>query len=182
MRRLAVAHRDPHACPEIKYVRPMPPLTQGLSGAARSGPHNGMQQAHTVAPGRSLENLSGNDPLDIEQAGVLGELRCAHALITPLSVRHQVPGAMTWIRTDPHQPFTEQDEFLVAEISRRAGIALENARQYGQQREAAVALQRSLLTVLPEPDHLQLTARYLPASAVSRSAGTGMTRSCSPTA
>ena len=165
VRRVAVAHRDPAAHPEIKYVRPMPPLTHESAGPLARALATGGQQVSSVEPGRSLEQLAGHDPLDIEQAGVFDELRCAHALITPLSVRNQVLGAMTWIRTDPQQPFAEQDEFLAAEISRRAGIALGNARLYGQQRAAAVALQRSLLTVLPEPDHLQITARYLPASA-----------------
>ena len=164
VRRVAVAHRDPGTYPESKYVQPMPPLTHASAGPLARALATGRQQVSTVEPGRWLEQLTGHDALDIEQAGVFDELRCAHVLITPLSVRNQVVGAMTWIRTDPDQPFAEQDEFLAAETSRRAGIALGNARLYGQQREAALALQRSLLTVLPEPDHLQITARYLPAS------------------
>jgi PAS domain S-box-containing protein len=165
VRRVAVARHDPAARPETEIVRLMPPLRPGASGPLTRVLSTGIQQAHAWEAGRALDVGGPDDPLEIEQARLLDDVGCAHALVTPLSVRHQVLGAMTWVRTDPGLPFTEQDEVLAAEIGRRAGIALENARLYGQQREAAVALQRSLLTVLPEPDHLQIAARYLPASA-----------------
>jgi serine phosphatase RsbU (regulator of sigma subunit) len=51
------------------------------------------------------------------------------------------------------------------EIGRRAGLALHHARLYGQQRDLAVALQRSMLTEPPEPDHSQIVVRYVPAAA-----------------
>ncbi len=65
----------------------------------------------------------------------------------------------------PGRQVTLEDVELAGEIARRAGAAVANARLFGQQRQVAETLQRSLLTVLPEPDHLHLTARYLPATA-----------------
>jgi serine phosphatase RsbU (regulator of sigma subunit) len=50
------------------------------------------------------------------------------------------------------------------EIGRRAGLALHHARLYGQQRDLADALQRSMLTAPPEPDHCEIAVRYVPAA------------------
>jgi serine phosphatase RsbU (regulator of sigma subunit) len=51
------------------------------------------------------------------------------------------------------------------EIGRRAGLALHHARLYAQQRDLAVALQRSMLTEPPQPDHSRIVVRYVPAAA-----------------
>jgi PAS domain S-box-containing protein len=57
------------------------------------------------------------------------------------------------------------------EVAGRAGLALDNARLYGQQRRLAEGLQRSLLTAPPEPDHLQLVVRYEPAAEAAQVGG-----------
>ena len=69
------------------------------------------------------------------------------------------------------------------EIATRAGLALDNARLYGEQRDLAEGLQRSLLTAPPEPDAPARSpcATSRPARP-PRSAATGTTRSCSATA
>jgi serine phosphatase RsbU (regulator of sigma subunit) len=50
------------------------------------------------------------------------------------------------------------------EVARRAGLALDNARLYGQQLKVAETLQRSLLTPPPQPDDLEIAVRYQPAA------------------
>ena len=180
VRRVAVSHRDPATFPEQKYVRPMPPLLPEATGSLARALVSGAQQvvdlspsdraaagSHAVGAGGpvgAVARVSSDDPLDLEQAALFDELGCAHALVTPIVARHQVLGAMTWVRSEADKSFDEDDAFLAAEIARRAALTLENARLYSQQRDAAEALQRSLLTVLPEPDHLHVVARYLPAS------------------
>src|SRR5215212_12144110 len=51
------------------------------------------------------------------------------------------------------------------EIGRRAGLALHHARLYGQQRELADALQRSMLTEPPAIEGCEIVVRYVPAAA-----------------
>ena len=53
---------------------------------------------------------------------------------------------------------------LAGAIADRAGLVLDNARLYSQQRRMAEDLQRSLLTAPPNPDHMQLAVRYEPAA------------------
>jgi serine phosphatase RsbU (regulator of sigma subunit) len=59
----------------------------------------------------------------------------------------------------------------VAELAGRAGLALDNARLYEQQRLLAEGLQRSLLTEPPEPDHAHVVVRYQPAAQAAQVGG-----------
>jgi PAS domain S-box-containing protein len=160
VRRVALAHRDSRVFPDVQHTRPPAALTATATGSLAQALEKGRQQiiSHEVREPR------GGDPLDLEQRALFLELGMAHALITPLTARSTVLGAMTWVRLDPEDSFTPQDVELAGEIARRAGAAVANARLFSQQRQVAETLQRSLLTVLPEPDHLQVTARYLPAT------------------
>jgi hypothetical protein len=56
------------------------------------------------------------------------------------------------------------------------------SRSNARQAELAVALQRGMLTALPDLAPLQVAARYLPATDAAESVVTGTTRSGSPTA
>jgi serine phosphatase RsbU (regulator of sigma subunit) len=69
--------------------------------------------------------------------------------------------------------WTPRDEDLATaqDVADRAGLALDNARLYGQQRALAEGLQRSLLTEPPEPDHAEIAVRYLPAVEAARVGG-----------
>ncbi|WP_204285964.1 SpoIIE family protein phosphatase [Microbispora amethystogenes] len=93
------------------------------------------------------------------------------AIITPLRTQRQVLGALTVARTDPARPFDATDVTLVTDIGRRAGLAVGNARLFGQQREVAETMQHHLLAPLPKVGHLQLAARYLPAPVGSQVGG-----------
>jgi serine phosphatase RsbU (regulator of sigma subunit) len=59
----------------------------------------------------------------------------------------------------------------VADIAARAGLALDNARLYRQQRQLAEGLQRSLLTAPAQPDHVQVVVRYTPAAETAQVGG-----------
>ncbi|WP_182900515.1 SpoIIE family protein phosphatase [Microbispora sp. H10830] len=93
------------------------------------------------------------------------------AIITPLRTQRQVLGALTVARTGPARPFDATDVTLVTDIGRRAGLAVGNARLFGRQREVAEMMQRHLLAPLPQVGHLEMAARYLPASVGSQVGG-----------
>ncbi len=71
---------------------------------------------------------------------------------------------MTLGRAAGRPGFTEHDVHDALDIGRRAGLSLHHAAMYWRQRHYAESLQRSLLTRLPEPDHLHVVARYVPAA------------------
>ena len=74
-------------------------------------------------------------------------------------------GALGLFNREERGPLTPAQVDTAVEIGRRAGLALHHARLYGQQRDLAVALQRSMLTAPPEPDHCEIVVRYVPAAA-----------------
>jgi serine phosphatase RsbU (regulator of sigma subunit) len=84
--------------------------------------------------------------------------------ILPIVLRDQVLGALTLVTTPARGPHTEDELATAAEIARRAASSLENIRLYGEQRRLAEELQRSLLTEPPQPDHLEIVVRYVPAA------------------
>lgn len=88
------------------------------------------------------------------------------ARTVPLVARGQVLGAVTVTRLKTREPFDDQDAVLIDEVVARAALNIDNARLYTTQRAAALALQRSLTnSALPAVTGLELTGRYLPASA-----------------
>ncbi|MET8718969.1 PP2C family protein-serine/threonine phosphatase [Streptomyces misionensis] len=82
-------------------------------------------------------------------------------LCLPLGAR-TVQGVLTL--SAPGERFDPDTTVMLVELARRAGIALDNARQYEQHRDVAEALQRAQLTDLPATRGLDLAARYLPAT------------------
>jgi serine phosphatase RsbU (regulator of sigma subunit) len=68
---------------------------------------------------------------------------------------------------------SDEDLASVQDIADRTGLALDNARLYGQQRQLAEELQRSLLTAPPEPqtEQAEIVVRYLPAAEVAAVGG-----------
>ena len=61
---------------------------------------------------------------------------------------------------------------MAEELGRRAGVAIENARLYSQQRTVAESLQHALLPQqLPTIPGFEATARYLPGSPGERVGG-----------
>ena len=58
-----------------------------------------------------------------------------------------------------HPSHTEAEVALPADIGRRVGLVLDNARLYHEQQNVAETMQRQLLTPLPQVDHLRMAAR-----------------------
>ena len=82
----------------------------------------------------------------------------------PLLARGEVFGALTLVTGQDRGPFTDA-ELRTADIaSRRAALALDNARLAAAQSRVAERLQRSLLSEPVQPDRLQLAVRYRPAT------------------
>jgi serine phosphatase RsbU (regulator of sigma subunit) len=74
-----------------------------------------------------------------------------------------VLGAISLVNGPARAPFTDADVRTATDVGRRAGLAIDNARLYGEQRHVAEVLQHSMLTDLPEVADLELSACYLPA-------------------
>jgi serine phosphatase RsbU (regulator of sigma subunit) len=99
-----------------------------------------------------------------EARAALQPLRPAAVATFPLIARGELFGAITLVAGPDRGGFTEA-ELRTADIaSRRAALALDNARLATAQSRVAERLQRSLLSAPVQPDNLQLAVRYRPAT------------------
>ncbi|GGO27244.1 hypothetical protein GCM10010116_54620 [Microbispora rosea subsp. aerata] len=92
-----------------------------------------------------------------------------HSLITcPLRARGTRMGVVSFWRSRPLERFDEEDLSYAVELAAKAGVVIDNARRYTQQRNTALTLQRSLLPQrLPTQPAVEIASRYLPASTQS---------------
>ncbi|HEY1176458.1 MAG TPA: PAS domain-containing protein, partial [Phytomonospora sp.] len=125
-----------------------------------------------LADGRArLIRLSAGDPppdtpVDVADAATAAAFDSA--VIAPMRARNTMIGALTCLRTADREAFDEEDLDLVQEVANRTALAIDNARLYREEKQAALVLQLSLLPQRP-PDtpEASMVHRYLP----SRSAG-----------
>jgi PAS domain S-box-containing protein len=151
VRRYAAAAREssPVTAPLLRAVTTAAPVS--ASGAELTGPALG-----TVATG--------------EARRLLGLLEPGTMTVLPIRGPDRVLGALTLVH-DRHRAVDPADLATATEVTDRAGLALDNARLYEQQRQLAQELQRSMLTAPPEPDHAEIVVRYLPAAEAVRVGG-----------
>ncbi|SFF49602.1 SpoIIE family protein phosphatase [Blastococcus tunisiensis] len=158
---LACAHRDPDRREELEsYVRGMVAVMTDRAGA-RVVMRSGRPMVMPVIDWGHIEEALP-DPAVRE---ALARLGAASATIVPLVARGQVLGALGLFNREERGPLSRAQVDTAIEIGRRAGLALHHARLFGQQRDLAVALQRSMLTAPPEPNHSEIVVRYVPAAA-----------------
>ncbi|MDA8286737.1 MAG: SpoIIE family protein phosphatase [Actinomycetota bacterium] len=99
---------------------------------------------------------------DPEARRMAYELGTGSLMYVPLVARRRrVLGVMTFVAGPSGRRFTAEDLDIAAELGRRAGLTLDNARLYEREHRAAETLQRSLLPDLPSVPGLELAARYL---------------------
>jgi PAS domain S-box-containing protein len=151
VRRFAAAAQasSPTTSPTLRAVTTGTPVTvpaTGLTGRALG----------LVATGEARQLLRVLDP------GTM--------TVLPIRGPDRVLGVLTLVH-DRHRAVDPADLATATEIAQRAGLALDNARLYEQQRRLAEELQRSMLTAAPQPDHAQIVVRYLPAAEAARVGG-----------
>ncbi|MFJ1754102.1 SpoIIE family protein phosphatase [Kitasatospora sp. NPDC088134] len=126
--------------------------------------------ARVLASGRPLR-ADGRDPAlrawiaqEPERARLAQEFGIHSALLVPLTARGTTLGVAIFLRHRSPLPFDDDDLLLATELTARAALSVDNARQYTRQRDTALALQRSLLpTRTPRQAAVEVAFRYLPA-------------------
>ena len=99
------------------------------------------------------------------------ELAPDSAAVVPLRGRDRVVGVLTVFGDAARGGFDDDDLDTLAEVATRAGLAVDNARLFAEQRDLAEGLQRSMLTPPPQPDDLQIAVRYEAAAMTAQVGG-----------
>ncbi|WP_327121111.1 SpoIIE family protein phosphatase [Streptomyces sp. NBC_01341] len=166
MRRVAARSMDdPAAADALKG--PLPPQ-------AESSGSTGIQALRGFRP-VVLDEAALAEPPDTPLAAahrqLFDRLGGTCGVVVPLHTRRQVFGELTVARSAAGSSYTEAELFLLADIGRRAGLVMQAAELFEQQRHVAETMQRQLLTPLPQVDHLRLAARYRPAESAAEIGG-----------
>lgn len=110
-----------------------------------------------------------------EARAALEELAPTDVVVLPLVAKGRVLGLLSLYdvasRRAADDATLEEDLRTATDVAARAGLALDNARLYAQQRRVAEGLQRSLLTQPPQVEGLQIAVRYQPAARAARVGG-----------
>ncbi|MGY1704051.1 SpoIIE family protein phosphatase [Geodermatophilus sp. SYSU D00697] len=161
LQEMASAHSDPALRAELElYVHSMVAVMTDEAAATvvtRTG-------RPLVLPRIDQERIERAIPEPATRE-LLGRLGLDSGVIAPLVARGQTLGALGLFNGAARGAHTAPEVETAVEVGRRAGLALHHARLYGQQRALAQALQHSMLTAPPEPDHCQIVVRYVPAAA-----------------
>jgi serine phosphatase RsbU (regulator of sigma subunit) len=151
----AAAHRDPAL---------LPVLTDWVQRAGRrigetAGP------GHVAVTGEvELIDLPDAPGLTDAQVGAVDLLGVRSALIAPVLARGEVRAVLTVARVQGSAAYTDRDRDLLTALLSRAALVVEATHTASMDRAVSETMQRALLPqLLPQPDHLQMASRYLPA-------------------
>ena len=116
-----------------------------------------------LLPGLDAEGLLSQVP-DAVLRSLVRQLGASSMIAVPIPGRTGVLGSLLLARGPGGGRFGQADLALAAEIGRRAGIALDNARLYAGQRHLATELQQSMLTAPPVVSFADIAVRYVAAA------------------
>ncbi|MGW2856474.1 SpoIIE family protein phosphatase, partial [Streptomyces sp. NPDC001215] len=155
-----LVHRDDlqGPMPPVPEDSPMP-LSRALRGVA------------STLTGPETYRRTPDSGIAVAQRRLFEATGMHSAAIAPIRGLREVLGALTLGRSERPEAFTSADLALLEDITRRTGLALDNARLYQRQRKVAETMQRHLLPQLPRLPGLEMTARYLPAPDASQVGG-----------
>jgi GAF domain-containing protein len=160
---LAVAHLDPE---KVRWAWELqeryPTDYESATGAAnvyrtgRSEFYPAITDEMLVAGARDEEHLR-----------LSRELNLRGAMVVPIPGRDVTLGVLSLLRTDDSPPYAHNDLVLAEEVGRRAGVAIENARLYGQTQDVALQLQRAVLPDgVDKIPYWEVAAHYAPGGRV----------------
>jgi PAS domain S-box-containing protein len=94
------------------------------------------------------------------------------AMVVPIRARGITLGITTFFRRQRDEPFDRDDLRLAEEVVARAAVCIDNARRYTRERDAALALQHSLLPHgTPDQEAVDVASCYRPGDELARVGG-----------
>ncbi|MEV6785754.1 SpoIIE family protein phosphatase [Streptomyces sp. NPDC051098] len=164
---LVMEHRDGVLAGRDDLQGPMPPVpAESLMPLSRA-----LRGAASSIAGPSTYQGPPDSGIAVEQQRLFNVTGMHSAAIAPIRGLRDVLGALTLGRSRRPEAFVPGDLPLLEDLTRRAGLALDNARLYQRQRKVAETMQRHLLPQVPVVPGLEMTARYVPAPDASSVGG-----------
>jgi serine phosphatase RsbU (regulator of sigma subunit)/anti-sigma regulatory factor (Ser/Thr protein kinase) len=169
--RAAVTHHDPAMQELIQQLTLLPRI---------SGRPDGHTESYATRSARTGQTFVGRFDADAMAAAasspvhadVMLQLRPLWYMIVPVQIGPRRLGSLTVVRPEGEPPFEPADRAVLEQYAERAAIALAHARDYDEQRQSALTLQRTLLPAQPKRrGDMALAVRYQAGGAGSEVGG-----------
>jgi serine phosphatase RsbU (regulator of sigma subunit) len=165
---VAIAHREPARVELARELRERYPVRlddeTGLARVIREG-------GHELIPAVRDEDIVAF-AVDEDHLRLLRAVGFGSILVVPLVAGGEPLGAITLVRSDPLLRFSDADVALAEELGQRAGIAVLNARLYGERSRIARELQAGIKPPeLPAVPGLEIASLYRPAGELNEVGG-----------
>jgi hypothetical protein len=159
LEQVAIVHSDPKRVEFARRLNARFPTRVGDPGMGEVV-ETGEPQLLEI-PDEALRDAARSD----EQYELISGLGLRSAIIVPIKAGGQVTGVITFVTAESGRVFDDRDLEVGAELARRAGVAIENARLFEQRSAIAHTLQEALVPEeLPEIPGWELATHYSPAA------------------
>jgi PAS domain S-box-containing protein len=159
VRRVSSLHVDPSKAELLRIVEELQPHSLSSSSATAGV----LQGGDPVLIRDMAEGWLDDRITDPRLVDAYRQLDIQSAVIVPLKARATVLGVLGLFTTsESGRVHDEADLGIAADLARRAGLTVDNARLYQREHDVAEKLQNSMLPTIPEVAGLQIGKRYLP--------------------
>lgn len=132
IRRIAAANAEPDLAELAEEIRNHPPSVDAEHGVARAL-RTGQSELLSEMPEAMLTTIAQNE----EHFEILRRLAPQSHMVVPFKDRGKILGAITFVRTvRSSNRYTDADLRVAEDLARRATVAVENARLYGEAQQA----------------------------------------------
>jgi PAS domain S-box-containing protein len=164
----AVAHPDPRKVELVRSIEEKNPSGSASDKSVRQVIRSGRSELYPEIADETLRALAKDET----HLALLRSLRLRSYIVVPLRAHGRVIGAMTLISAESQRLFEPPDLALAEELGERAGLAIENARLYGEA-TAAIRLRDEFLSIASHELRTPLTTLDLHLSALTRATNRG---------
>ena len=165
---VAIVHRDPGMVQLARRLREEYPSTVRGARGAGAAIRTGESSLITEVTDEMLRAAA----VDERHFELVRDLGLRSVMIVPMhAASGEALGAIT-LASSTSRRYGPDDLRLAEELGHRAGVAVENARLYGERGKIAHTLQSALLPpAMPELERWELATRYRPAGALNEVGG-----------
>ena len=136
---------DPADADAVRIQRAMAPLARDGEHPVAVAARSGRALLLPEMPAQELERFASSRA----HFELMQQLHYRSAIVVPLSARGRTLGVLSLLRFDGDTPYDDQDFSVARDLARRAALAVDNARLFGDLRRAESQLE-AILTNLSE--------------------------------
>lgn len=139
LQRVAVAHMDPEKVAWAREIHKLFPPDPNAAAGAYKVIHNNQSEYYPIITREMIESIENP-----EHRKIIRHVGLSSLIIAPLTARGHTFGTLSVIWAESGHYYTTRDLQLIEELARRAALALDNARLYGESQSLNLELEEQV--------------------------------------